>query len=190
MFGASNDIDDMFGLLELNNKYKSKSLFDNRNTILNCEITRNIIRNLSLNNSADGNLDINHSASSLEKENEQQIITSHSEPTTKLMNINPNSVLVNSNDHETDNEEDPAQDINQDMNPLDASNHSSAKASFSFGFCKVCRDKATGIHYGIPSCEGCKVITYLITVKTLLNVSGTLSASSFSVDNITFKDLC
>ena len=29
---------------------------------------------------------------------------------------------------------------------------------FDFGRCKVCKDKATGIHYGIPSCEGCKVI--------------------------------
>ena len=26
-----------------------------------------------------------------------------------------------------------------------------------FGMCKICNDKATGIHYGIPSCEGCKV---------------------------------
>ena len=29
---------------------------------------------------------------------------------------------------------------------------------FDFGRCKICKDKATGIHYGIPSCEGCKVI--------------------------------
>lgn len=26
-----------------------------------------------------------------------------------------------------------------------------------FGLCRVCKDKATGIHYGIRSCEGCKV---------------------------------
>ena len=25
-----------------------------------------------------------------------------------------------------------------------------------FGLCKICNDKATGIHYGISSCEGCK----------------------------------
>ncbi|CAF0864713.1 unnamed protein product [Brachionus calyciflorus] len=31
-----------------------------------------------------------------------------------------------------------------------------AKVPFNFGKCKVCKDKATGIHYGIPSCEGCK----------------------------------
>ena len=27
-----------------------------------------------------------------------------------------------------------------------------------FGNCKVCNDKASGIHYGVASCEGCKVI--------------------------------
>nr|ASL70617.1 nuclear receptor [Brachionus koreanus] len=30
------------------------------------------------------------------------------------------------------------------------------KTSFNFGKCKVCKDKATGIHYGVASCEGCK----------------------------------
>ena len=31
------------------------------------------------------------------------------------------------------------------------------KSTFPFGKCKVCTDKATGIHYGIATCEGCKV---------------------------------
>lgn len=26
-----------------------------------------------------------------------------------------------------------------------------------FGNCKICLDKASGIHYGVASCEGCKV---------------------------------
>ena len=31
------------------------------------------------------------------------------------------------------------------------------KSTFPFGKCKVCDDKATGVHYGISTCEGCKV---------------------------------
>ena len=31
-------------------------------------------------------------------------------------------------------------------------------STFPFGKCKVCTDQATGVHYGIPTCEGCKVI--------------------------------
>lgn len=29
----------------------------------------------------------------------------------------------------------------------------------SFVPCKVCGDKASGYHYGVTSCEGCKVIS-------------------------------
>ena len=28
---------------------------------------------------------------------------------------------------------------------------------FPFGKCRICNDKATGVHYGIATCEGCKV---------------------------------
>ena len=31
---------------------------------------------------------------------------------------------------------------------------------FLFGHCKICNDKATGIHYGVATCEGCKVWLY------------------------------
>lgn len=32
------------------------------------------------------------------------------------------------------------------------------RSTFPFGKCKVCSDKATGVHYGVATCEGCKVI--------------------------------
>lgn len=35
--------------------------------------------------------------------------------------------------------------------------NSKYQAVFNFGQCRVCCDKATGIHYGVASCEGCKV---------------------------------
>lgn len=40
----------------------------------------------------------------------------------------------------------------------------------SFGRCKVCNDKASGIHYGLASCESCKVIFFLIYLKNMCSV--------------------
>ena len=63
--------------------------------------------------------------------------------------------------------------------PISSTNSSSANEEeinylnkqnekFSFGKCKICSDTATGIHYGISTCEGCKVIIFLIYKKNHL----------------------
>ena len=41
-------------------------------------------------------------------------------------------------------------------------NNKRPKSTFPFGKCKVCNDKATGVHYGIATCEGCKVCSRFI----------------------------
>ena len=43
---------------------------------------------------------------------------------------------------------------------------SSPVKSGSVPRCCVCGDEASGFHYGVDSCEGCKVIT-IINTKTL-----------------------
>lgn len=38
----------------------------------------------------------------------------------------------------------------------------SPEIPFNFGNCKICNDKASGIHYGLATCEGCKVKILII----------------------------
>lgn len=43
------------------------------------------------------------------------------------------------------------------MSPLANHEQLVSKKTYSFGNCKICNDNATGIHYGVATCEGCKV---------------------------------
>jgi hypothetical protein len=43
------------------------------------------------------------------------------------------------------------------VNEVKKSDSKESKQPFPFGMCKVCGDQATGVHYGIATCEGCKV---------------------------------
>lgn len=49
------------------------------------------------------------------------------------------------------------EDDNEQTNKRSSTNGSHEKRPFPFGRCRVCSDKATGAHYGVPTCEGCKV---------------------------------
>ncbi|UJR36452.1 hypothetical protein I4U23_029175 [Adineta vaga] len=50
-----------------------------------------------------------------------------------------------------------AQEKRQEQNAKKTSTNTSIdKRPFPFGHCRVCTDKATGAHYGVPTCEGCK----------------------------------
>lgn len=41
----------------------------------------------------------------------------------------------------------------------------------SFVPCRVCGDKASGYHYGVTSCEGCKVYIDIITINLYFNIN-------------------
>jgi hypothetical protein len=47
--------------------------------------------------------------------------------------------------------------VSRSSTPTSAIKTKRPRLTFPFGACRVCSDSATGIHYGIATCEGCKV---------------------------------
>lgn len=46
--------------------------------------------------------------------------------------------------------------LSRSSTPTSTSKTKRSRLTFPFGACRVCTDSATGIHYGIATCEGCK----------------------------------